>query len=282
MSVKIRPGILVTLSTSIEGGIQYERIDLKAERADDGALIEEWETQKTTEDPEEYEEAVKVRQKVRSLVKSCCVWTPFGMICPHDEVANLDRAFREAAERVEAFNADAQTCRVVYRSLRGEIAEDQVESIQSIREHVGALVSEMQSALRDGDVASIRDCASQATQMGRLLEQDSDARGLLGRAVKAARSAAREIVRKVEKQGDSLVSVLNEANLSAVSQARFVFLEADALERPVSPKLDATEYDDNSDEQDVIPAVNAGRYAGLSADAEPAEPEAGEEEGGAA
>lgn len=232
--LKIRPGMLVTLSTAIRGGVTYEREDLGEERRPDGAEVEEWRTVKVTVDPEEHEEAVRVRSRVRSLMKSACVSTPFGFVCPVDDLPALDAAQAEADRLVREFNAGATHCEVRYASLRGEIAENAREAIEAIRSEIGALLRDYEDTIRAGDIRSARDIATRATQMNRLLEQESAGSGRLADAIREGRKIARLIVKRVEKGGEELADVLAEANLSPVSQARFAFLQEYELSEPES------------------------------------------------
>lgn len=223
--ITIRPGHLVTLSTKIIGGRTYEREDLSDERTESGAEVEEWRTVKVTTDPEEYERAVQVRSRVRSLFKSAAVQTPFGLICPTEDIAALDAAQEQAAVLVREFNDTASTCEVHFTTLRGEIAESTREAIRAIREETAELLRSLDDASRAGEVRTIREIATRATQMGKLLAEESAGRDSLTQAVNAARRVARDIVRRVEKSGEEMAEVLEQANLSPISQARFLFME---------------------------------------------------------
>lgn len=231
--LKVKPGYLVTLSTAIRGGVQYDREDLNEERRPDGAEVEEWKTVKVTADPEEHERAVQTRSRVRALFKSATVWTPFGSVCPSENLPDLDAAMEEAERIVREFNAGAQHCEVRFASLRGEIAENSAEAVRAIRSEVGELLRDYEQMIRAGDIRSARDIATRATQMNRLLEQESAGSSQLSRAIQEGRKVARAIVRRVEKGGEELAEVLAEANLSPIAEARFVFLSGpDTEEEP--------------------------------------------------
>lgn len=306
-TIKVRPGMLVTLSTAIRGGVTYDRDDLAEERRPDGAEIEEWRTTKVTADPEEHEEAVRVRSRVRSLVKSACVTTPFGFVCPADNIPDLDAALEEAERIVRDFNAGATHCEVRFASLRGEIAENARDAIEAVRSEVGELLRDMERALELGQVKNFRDVATRATQMHKLLEQESAGSDRLTRAIREGRKVARMIVKQVEKGSSSLADVLSEADMSPISEARFLFLEGPD-EEPVDPEtgevLDLStgpgerlphvvlppgtavtvpiEYEDEEEapepEDDSPPAVDADRYAGILDPGPVSEPGADEDD----
>jgi hypothetical protein len=253
MTLKLRPGFLVSLSTRVEGGVSYERIDLEERTRDDGSEFKRWETRKLTIDPEEHDEAVRTRLRVRTLVKRVCAATPFGLICPAEDVPQLDEALAEADRVVAEFNAKAQHCSVHYASLRGEIAKDQAEAVASVRKEVAALVESMSRAVELGDVKSIRDLAGSAGQMERLLEERTEGRDQLSRAVNAARRVARAIVKRVERGGEDLAAVLAEAQVAPIALARMTF---------AAESIDAEEPE-VAGEEDSLPDVNLARFADL-------------------
>lgn len=251
MTLKLQPGFLVSLSTRVEGGVSYERTDLEEVTRPDGAEVKRWETQKLTVDPEEHDEAVATRLGIRALFKRVCLSTPFGLICPAADIEALDEAIVEADRMVAEFNGRAKHCRVHYASLRGEIAKDQAEAIAAVRTEVAALVTTMQQAVELGDVKSIRDLAGKAGQMERLLEDRTEARDQLSRAVKAARRVARAIVKRVEKGGEDLAAVLADAQTSPIALARVTFTTAD----------DVVEEASETAPEEVMPDVNLARFA---------------------
>lgn len=248
MAIKIRPGFLVSLKTQVEGGVKYQRTALNEETLESGAEVSEWNTEKTVEDPEEFDRATEARLKVRSLVSSLCIDTPFGLVCPKENVPALDAAFEEADALLQEFNEGATFCRVRYSTMRGEIAENAAEAVKAVTEEVATLLADMKGALSTGNVRSIRDLASRASTVGKLLEQDSAGKDTLSRAVAAARKIASTIVKKVEKEGENLADILAAANIEPVSVARLSFVE----------------HDEGEEDEDVMPSIAMGRFAGLS------------------
>jgi hypothetical protein len=107
----LRPGFLVSLKTSLRGNVHYERTDI----ADEGA-VQEWNTKRTIEDPEEHDRAKKARAKASAAVRRVCSLSEIRELLAEMstgvENGNTD-AIREAASRVkgigEMLSTEAQT-----------------------------------------------------------------------------------------------------------------------------------------------------------------------------
>lgn len=223
-TLKIQPGLLVCLSTRTEGGITYERHNETTRSFEGGAKVTEWETVKTITDAEEFKRATEARSKVRALFRSVCCWTPFGLICPAAERDRLTAAAAEAETVRTLFNGSATTCRVEFSWLSGEIAESNEQAAKAIQQELAAILGEMELASQSGSIKEIRDASNRAHQLTRLLDQQSDAKQAASKAVKAARKLAREITKRVVKGGEELAAVLEHAETSPITVARFAFL----------------------------------------------------------
>ena len=88
----LRPGLLVALNTSVKGNVNYTRRDLETDHETDAGLKTKWETERTITDAAEYEQAIKVRSKARSLVTAVCTPTAFGLLCPETGAPELQPA----------------------------------------------------------------------------------------------------------------------------------------------------------------------------------------------
>jgi hypothetical protein len=221
-TIPLKPGLLLSLSTRLEGGVAYSREDLDHQREG----VEEttsWKTEKRVDDVEELARATRVRGRVRSLIRSATIYTPFGMICPTDNESVLDARIAEAETLCAEFNANAVHTQVQFRTLRGRIAENTREAIAAVRGEIQTLLGELESALSAGQVTGIREVAQRATQMGRLLEEGTEARSVLERAVKESRRVATELVKRVEEGAAATAEILAAANLKLVSTARHTF-----------------------------------------------------------
>lgn len=238
----LRPGLLVSLKTSVTGGVAYKRIDLDPEHpVADGAVESRWETTKVVEDAREFEAASKLRGKCRSLVASVCAASDFGLLCPSDRQKDLDAAIIEARKLADAFNADAVRSTVNIYIVCGRIAQDDEEAIRAINGEVRELLEAMESGIKAADVEAIRAAANSARQLGQMLTESAGEK--VGKAIEQARSAAREIVKRVEKDGEAAATVVAELKLDAIDSARFAFLDLDGAKHveslaPVAPVVE--------------------------------------------
>jgi hypothetical protein len=254
--IKILPGYMVALSTRVKGGIAYERIetDHQVEGKED---VTTWTTIRRIIDVDEYQRAQQVRTDARKLVAAQCRWTVFGQICPPDNIDNLNAAIGEARDLIEAFNETAEHSTIRLFTLKGEIANDDVEAIESISGSIRDLLGDLNDAVQGGDVKIIRSVAAQAKTMASLLDQQQHAQGALGRAIKAARRVASAIALKVEKEGVELADVLAAANTSAISWARFAFGDPDV------------QLPDGEEPPEDLPSAALARFAQLDLGPDP-------------
>lgn len=325
---KIRPGFLVMISTSVKGGVKYDKVDLE-HKTEGAADVASWQTERRIEDLAEYNAAQTARDRARTLITGACYRTPFGQICPSDQVRDffevefredqdgpwdgrkmklrkvpgedgghwtldvadgrvrvdpqdgrprhgepitllpadgdaafvadvtdisLNRRISEATKLVDDHNAGATHTKVRVSTLRGEIAKDDQEAVEAVVGEIKELLGDLDESIAKGDVKAIRDLASRARTMGMLLEQQENAEGALGRAVKAARTIARVIAKKVDNGTEELAAVLEKANTDAIVRARFLFGDDD-IEQP-----------DDDEGGEALPAFVPQRFAGLEQD----------------
>jgi hypothetical protein len=246
---KIRPGIMVSLKPRNRGGTEYVRTDLgKSGETDTGARVEEWQTRKVVENPEETERAKRTIGKAASLVRAVCVSTNFGLLCPLEREGELDAAWREARALVDAHNATAETTHLAIYMMKGQVAGTDEEAARSITEEVRGLVEQMNSGIDRLNVESVREAASKAKQLGEMLAEEQAA--TVGAAVKAARSAARLITKRA---GEDPKLVLLDVQRGDIERARMAFLELGEPEEV---------------EGERMPAGNAQRFAAIEDDGE--------------
>jgi hypothetical protein len=228
----LRPGLIVALSTSVTGGVIYQRKDLdercgkegndamgaKAHckrlkdhtgRCDFSAMtaeeIKRWETTRITADKAEHDEAVKVRNKARSLITAVTVWSNFGNLCPTEREAELDEAYKEAKRRVDTFNETSVHTSVGVYMLKATIP-DNSQSAQAISSDVVSMIDQMVSGLNNGDEAEVREAANKLTALTDML--DDGAKAIAQKAIAEARSAARSIVKaNTEREANALVTI---------------------------------------------------------------------------
>ena len=233
MTQLLKPGYLVSLKTSLTGGVTYDRQDLPApEGGDEHTAVARWETTRVIEDEDEYQRAVKARSAARSAIVRVCVHTAFGLLCPEAREPLLDEAIRAAQDIASAHNASAGTTSVQVFVLRGRIASTDEEATRAIASEVRELLDEMQSGIRRTDVEAIRQVATRAKQLGAVLD-GAEAESVKV-AVKAAREAASLIVKRVTEDAPEALQEALKAYQSPVEAARFSFLDLEAA--PAEPE----------------------------------------------
>lgn len=230
-SYTLRPGLLVSMSTSLRGNTHYRTLELESDHLDDeGRRVARWETERIVADPDEHERAIKVRTEARGLIIKCCNNTAFGLLCPNTREADLRNAITSARELCEAFNATAKLTRLNFNVIYGRIAQDDVEAVRAISSEIRSLMEDMQDGVKSMNVKAIRDAASQAVQVGNMLSPE--AKGRLDVAIEAARKAAR----KIAKVGEQAAVEIDRDTLSRIDMARTSFLDIDlasTLQEPV-------------------------------------------------
>ena len=128
----IRPGFLVSLKTTVRGGVSYSRRDIAAPVATDGAPaaaadpaaeVSAWETVRAIADAAEHRRAIETRGRCRTLIVRHCAQSSFGLLCPEANEPELSAAIREAQQLADEFNRGARFSRVEVFTLAGRIAD---------------------------------------------------------------------------------------------------------------------------------------------------------------
>lgn len=239
----LQPGYLVSLKSSIRGGPSYHRVDLGAETRPDGSTVNEWQTTRELQDPDEYERAVKVRSKCRAHVTGICSRSEFGLLCPTSREDALGDAISAARLLASAFNNGAQTCHVDMYAIAGRIADDDAEAARAVASEIRDLMTAIDSGIQAADPKAIRDAANKARSLGAMLSGEAAEKAQA--AIKQAREAAREIVKRIVKSGENAATVINEIKTDAIGKARFAFLdfeEGSHEAAPVAPRALDLDY----------------------------------------
>jgi hypothetical protein len=220
----IQPGLLVSLSGRITGGINYYRQTLEyPHRTESGEERSRWNNTKIVIDPEETELAVKTRDKCRSLVKSVCSAAEFGLLCPEDRKPELVARTAQARALAAEFNS-----RAIHTTI-SLIAQDDVRAAASIAEEVRELLEGMQNGLVELDPKKVRAYADKAVKMKQVLVPNRGTN--LDIAIRAARAAATKIV----AAGETVALEIDRNAIRTIGMARTSFLDirdADDDEEP--------------------------------------------------
>jgi hypothetical protein len=234
----LRPGLLVSLSLSLTGNVDYaKRIIEEAHITAEGTQKAKWETVRTIIDPVEHEAGTKARQKAGALIRAACAPSAFGLLCPEDRTDKLEAAIAAGRKVAEEFNATAKLSRVSLYVLTGRIAQDDVEAVRAINSEVRELMEEMQQGLKNLDVKVVRDAATRAKGIGAMLSPEAQARVQL--AVDAARESAKQIV----KAGEQSAVAIDQATIKKIAEQRTAFLDLDDAQDVAAPAADARALD---------------------------------------
>lgn len=234
----LRPGLLVSLKTSVTGNVSYTKRDIEAEReTDNGALKAVWETERVISDPAEFEEAITVRSKVRSLITSVCSSSAFGLLCPDNRIEDLNKAIDDANAAKEAFNNKSSLTKVNFYIVAGKIAPDDARAIQAINSEVSDLMQTMEDGLKNLDAETVRKAAKKARDIGAMLAPEAAER--IKDVIDTARKAARDIV----KAAETGAAEIDLQAIKKLKEARTSFLDLDGETEVAEPMHGARAID---------------------------------------
>ena len=264
----LKPGLLISLGSSIDGGVSYDRSNRETLPSENGEERVKWDTERLTRDPQEHAKAVSVRSLVCNTIERLCVKTRHGvLLCPEEKESDLDDAIEEAQGIASEFNSGATYTSVSLTVYKGRIEEtDEANTRQIVREIQG-LLSQMERGVIKLDAAGIRRAANRARELGQILSDEDQER--VGAAITSARKAARTISKRLEKGGEEAAAVADAIKrmraVAPIETARFAFLdEAD----PRFAGLDDTE----PTLAEQMPSVGVQRFADLDLESNTAEP----------
>lgn len=227
----LRPGLLVSLKTSLTGNVTYDKKILELEHITEGGTERaKWETEREVMNPVEYEEAKKIRGKARSLIGGVCAHSAFGLLCPESRTDDLEGAISEARALVRDFNATAQLTRISVYIITGRVARDDAEAVRAINSEVRDLIDAMAQGVKSLDVQAVRDAANKARDIGAMLSPEAEEK------VKLAIDAARSVARRIVKAGDAAAAEIDIAVIRQISEQRTAFLDLDEAEATKAPE----------------------------------------------
>lgn len=249
----IRPGLLVSVKSSLVGGVSYQRIDLdvdtgaNANAGTDAADVARWETIRTIEDPAEHERATKARAKALSMIRKECSTTAFGLLCPVDNEGALDAAIVAARKIADEHNSEATHTQIGIFVLKGRVASDDAEAARAITSEIAGLVVAMDRGISALDSSAIREAANKARDMAGMLGEA--AKASVDKAIVQARAAARMIVKRIEKDGEAAAIVLADIQRGQIESARITFLDLevradDAVHAAAMPSVQVQRFAD--------------------------------------
>jgi len=216
----LRPGLLVSLKTSIKGNVSYFKTTIEGDHIkSDGSKEATWETTRKIVDPDEHERAQQARSKARHIVASVCSASEFGYLCPAEKKDKLDAAIAEARKVADEFNETATVSNVGIYIVCGRVEQSDVEAVRAINSEVRDLLDAMQDGLRNLDVKAVRAAAKKAKGLGQMLSDDASEK--ITTAIEAARKSAKAIV----KAGEGAAVEIDNDTIKSIGQQRVAFLD---------------------------------------------------------
>lgn len=234
----LKPGLLVSLKTSLKGNVSYQVTDIEPESLlEDGSTRSQWDTIKTIADKAELERAKQTRSRAVHLVKRVCAVTAFGLICPESKADKLDQAITEARSMIDAFNQDARITRLGFYVIAGRIAADDVEAVRAINSEIRDLLSAMESGVKNLNADAIRAAANKAQNIAQTLTPEAKSR------VESAISSARRVARQIVKRGEEAARYIDQNALRRIAEQRVSFLELGDEIQVASPTFEGATLD---------------------------------------
>jgi hypothetical protein len=171
----LRPGLLISLKSTLAGGVTYERKDLPAAEGT-GEDVARWETTRVIKDPDEHKRATKARGLAVQEIRKLCSVTSFGLLCPESMEPELDAAVVRARSIADEHNRGAAHTRVNIYALKGRIASSDTEAARAIGQEVAAMIEGMNDAIDRLDASAIREAATKAREMSAMLSPELSAK----------------------------------------------------------------------------------------------------------
>lgn len=222
LSKTLKPGLLVSVKSSVRGNVSYRKVDLEREHDVDGAAVAKWETERTIKDKDEHDRATKARSSAAYCIARVCASTSFGLLCPEDRVSDLDGAITEARGIIDTFNDSAAVTRISFYVIAGRVARDDVEAARAVRAEVSELIEQMQQGVKGLNADAIRDAAKKAKQIGAMLPDEAQAR--VESAIELARANANAIAKAI-RAGEVAADAVDAQAIARLEQARTSFID---------------------------------------------------------
>ena len=234
----LRPGLLVSLKTSVRGNVRYSKEIIEEEHPiDDGASLSRWEQTRTIADAVELAAAKKARSKAQHIIRSVCAQSAFGLLCPEADAEKLAAAVVQAQMVAYEFNRTSRLTWVSVYAITGRIAADDVEAVKAINSEIRDLMSAMETGIANLNVTAVRDAADRAKEISAMLDKEASAR--VQTAVETARAAARAI----KKAGEVTAQEIDTVSIDKIRTMRARFVDLGDVQEIVAPAAPARAVD---------------------------------------
>ena len=207
-SFKIEPCILVTERLTIDRAVSYERHDKNVTTYADGSEDATWETQRHFRSKEEAKLADQVYANARYKIRSKCLFTEIGYVCPETKKAELEKAIKEARVMVNDANKDFIHCKIVFRVVCTPLLPDNTDATKIVMESLDKVREDVREAVASFDFKKVRNVLSSTRELA----------GVLGnREHRVELNAFREQIRGAATDMASLVKTYGNAENAITS-----------------------------------------------------------------
>ena len=142
----ILPGILVTVHCRMRGGRWTKRSNFESREADDGKVIEKWDSERIFDDKPEHDAADALRQKIVRQVKKLGVETAVGWIVPAYRKQELAQALSYGHARADKFNETSRSLDLIFRYGLYNVEGNSSGTIAAVTEQLTDILDKVNKA----------------------------------------------------------------------------------------------------------------------------------------
>jgi len=141
----VMPGILVSLTCKIRGGITTKKYNKETRELESGEVVETWDAKRVFIDKPEYKKCDALRGSLRNAIKKLGCETAVGLIIPAHKKADLAQALQYCRMRARAFNETSQSCDLMFRYGLHNPPGNDSGSIAAITDQLGEIMATVQA-----------------------------------------------------------------------------------------------------------------------------------------
>jgi hypothetical protein len=199
----------VTDKLNVARGVSYHRRDLDSQKHADGSEMTKWETERHFRDRDETKRADQTYSNARHKIRTRCLFTDIGYLCPAEHEEELRAAITEAREMCDAFNKSATYCRIEFRVLCTRVEPSNVDGIEILKEALQKHTADIRSSLVEFDYKKARNLLSSTKHAMDILGGED--RYELKRVREEAQALAAEIYNVVKLYDDNVENAIVSA-----------------------------------------------------------------------
>lgn len=172
----IQPCYLVIDKLSVDRKVTYVKYNYQEESTETA----HWETERKYISKSETDEANKAYSNARSKLRSVCVRTPIGWVCPISHQNELKKAIEDARKIVNDANAKLQHCSVTFRVVTTVLEPTNLEGVEILKESLAKLHQDLKEAVKAADLQKARTLATSIKHFGRVASDPATKMAIVG------------------------------------------------------------------------------------------------------